>query len=220
MNNDTSLKEYYLNLQSMYNKAINMLMALNSSLTTSSAEIELNISDTDDASSNIRIPSFIYIENKLEELNSNMNELFNIPADGEAWFTKSENTYKLNLIRSNTAPVSPIISTKDVHASIVDNNFLKDMVTPKTFLKLNLSNLPDNIEEMFMRKVVIHNYDTFEALRKLSSNNLLNYSECNALLYNLQKGIDYDEYDSVIDLGTKEIVINYFDAAGNHAIYD
>lgn len=208
MNNDTSLKEYYLNLQSMYNKAINMLMALNSSLTTSSAEIELNISDTDDASSNIRIPSFIYIENKLEELNSNMNELFNIPTDGEAWFTKSENTYKLNLIRSNTAPISPIINTRDVHASIVDNNFLKDMVTPKTFLKLNLSNLPDNIEEMFMRKVVIHNYDTFEALRKLSSNNLLNYSECNALLYNLQKGIDYDEYDSVIDLPIKKEMFN------------
>ena len=208
MNNDTSLKEYYLNLQSLYNKAVNMLMALNSSLTTSSAEIELNIADTDDVENIIRIPSFIYLENKLEELNSNMDELFNIPEDGEAWFTKSENSYKLNLVRSNTAPISPIINTKDVHASITDNNFLKDMVTPKTFLKLNLSNLPDNIEKMFMRKVVIHSYDTFEALRKLSSNNLLNYSECSALLYNLNKGIDYDEYDSVIDLPIKKEMFN------------
>jgi hypothetical protein len=145
MNNDTSLKEYYLNLQSLYNKAVNMLMALNSSLTTSAAEIELNVADTDEAETIVRIPSFIYLENKLEELNSNMDELFNIPEDGEAWFTKSENSYKLNLVRSNTAPVSPIINTRDVHASITDNNFLKDMVTPKTFLKLNLSNLPDNV---------------------------------------------------------------------------
>jgi hypothetical protein len=145
MNNDTSLKEYYLNLQSLYNKAINMLMALNASLSTSSSEIELNIGDTDDANSIIKVPSFVYLENKLEELNSNMDELFNIPEDGEAWFTKSENMYKLNLIRSNTAPVSPIIDTVNVNASIVDNNFLKDMVTPKTYLKLNLSNLPDNV---------------------------------------------------------------------------
>ena len=208
MNNDTSLKEYYLNLQSLYNKAVNMLMALNSSLTTSSAEIELNVADTDDANSIIRIPSFIYLENKLEELNSNMNELFNIPEDGEAWFTKAENTYKLNLIRSNTAPISPSIITRDVQASIVDNNFLKDMVTPKTFLKLNLTNLPDNIEKMFMRKVVVHSYETFEALRQLSSNNLLNYAECSALIYNLQKGIDYDEYDSVIDLPIKKEMFN------------
>lgn len=208
MNNDTSLKEYYLNLQSLYNKAVNMLMALNSSLTTSSSEIELNVSDTDDAETIVRIPSFIYLENKLEELNSNMDELFNIPEDGEAWFTKAENSYKLNLVRSNTAPVSPIINTRDVHASITDNNFLKDMVTPKTFLKLNLSNLPDNIETMFMRKVVIHSYSTFESLRKLASNNLLNYSECSALLYNLQKGIDYDEYDSIIDLPLKKEMFN------------
>ncbi len=208
MNNDTSLKEYYLNLQSLYNKAVNMLMALNSSLTTSAAEIELNVADTDEAETIVRIPSFIYLENKLEELNSNMDELFNIPEDGEAWFTKSENSYKLNLVRSNTAPVSPIINTRDVHASITDNNFLKDMVTPKTFLKLNLSNLPDNVEQVFMRKVVIHSYDNFEYLRTLSSNNLLNYAQCSALLYNLNKGIDYDEYDTVLDLPIKKEMFN------------
>ena len=204
MNNDTSLKEYYLNLQSLYNKAINMLMALNASLSTSSSEIELNIGDTDDANSIIKVPSFVYLENKLEELNSNMDELFNIPEDGEAWFTKSENMYKLNLIRSNTAPVSPIIDTVNVNASIVDNNFLKDMVTPKTYLKLNLSNLPDNVSEMFMRKIVIHDYATFESLRKLSGNNLISYANCSALLYNLKKGVDYDEYDSVIELPIKK----------------
>lgn len=204
MNNDTSLKEYYLNLQTLYNKAINMLMALNSSLTTSSSEIELNIGDTDDASSIIKVPSFVYLENKLEELNANMDELFNIPEDGEAWFTKAENMYKLNLVRSNTAPVSPIIDTRNVNASITDNNFLKDMVTPKTYLKLNLSNLPDNVSEMFMRKVVVHDYKIFEALRNLSVNNLISYSDCSALLYNLKKGIDYDEYDSVIELPIKK----------------
>jgi hypothetical protein len=204
MNNDTSLKEYYLNLQTLYNKAINMLMALNSSLTTSSSEIELNVGDTDDASSIIKVPSFVYLENKLEELNANMDELFNIPEDGEAWFTKSENMYKLNLIRSNTAPISPIIDTRNVNASITDNNFLKDMVTPKTYLKLNLSNLPDNVSEMFMRKVVVHDYKIFEAIRNLSANNLISYSDCSALLYNLKKGIDYDEYDSVIELPIKK----------------
>ena len=35
MNNDTALKEYYVNLQKMYNKAASMLSAINQSLTTS-----------------------------------------------------------------------------------------------------------------------------------------------------------------------------------------
>ena len=144
MNNDTSLKEYYVNLQSLYNRAVNMLLALNTSLTTSASQVEVNVADTDDASSTIRIPSFLYLENKLEELNSNIDALFNIPEDGEAWFTKSDTSYKLNLVRSNTAPVSPVITnTNNVTASITDNNFLKDLVSPKTFLKLDIGNLPD-----------------------------------------------------------------------------
>ena len=153
MNNDTALKEYYVNLQKMYNKAVSMLSAINQSLTTSAPEILVNVADSDDATSMERIPS--YLESRLEELGTNMEAIFNIPEDGEAWFSKSDSTIKLNLVRSGTAPISPEISTEDVYASITDNNILKDLVSPKTYLKLNLENIPTNIEEMFMKKVVI-----------------------------------------------------------------
>ena len=66
MKNDTSLKEYYINLQNMYSNAVSMLNALNQSLTTSSSEIEVTIADSDDVKQTIRIPSFLYLENKLE----------------------------------------------------------------------------------------------------------------------------------------------------------
>lgn len=205
MNNDTSLKEYYVNLQSLYNRAVNMLLALNTSLTTSASQVEVNVADTDDASSTIRIPSFLYLENKLEELNSNIDALFNIPEDGEAWFTKSDTSYKLNLVRSNTSPVSPVITnTNNVTASITDNNFLKDLVSPKTFLKLDIGNLPDNISQMYMRKIVCHSYDTFNSIMRASNGNQISYSDCSALLYSLKKGVDYDEYDSVVDLPIKK----------------
>ena len=150
MNNDTALKEYYVNLQKMYNKAASMLSAINQSLTTAAPEILVNVADSDDATSMIRIPSYLYLESRLEELGTNMEAIFNIPEDGEAWFSKSDSTIKLNLVRSGTAPISPEISTDDVFASITDNNILKDLVSPKTYLKLNLKNIPTNIEEMFM----------------------------------------------------------------------
>lgn len=205
MNNDTSLKEYYINIQNLYNKALNMLMALNASLTTSSSEIEVNVSDTDDATSTIRIPSFVYLENKLEELNANMDALFNIPEDGEAWFTKSSNAYKLNLVRSNTAPVAPIISNaSNINASITDNNFLKDLVSPKTYIKLDISNLPEAVSQMYMRKVIIHSYETYSNILKLANGNRISYADCASALYTLKKGYDYDEYDSVIDLPIKK----------------
>ena len=200
MNNDTALKEYYVNLQKMYNKAVSMLSAINQSLTTSAPEILVNVADSDDATSMIRIPSYLYLESRLEELGTNMEAIFNIPEDGEAWFSKSDSTIKLNLVRSGTAPISPEISTDDVYASITDNNILKDLVSPKTYLKLNLQNIPTNIEEMFMKKVVINSGDVFRIISAASSNGKITYDNLKTLLYTLKKGVDYDEYDSTIKL--------------------
>ena len=200
MNNDTALKEYYVNLQKMYNKAASMLSAINQSLTTAAPEILVNVADSDDATSMVRIPSYLYLESRLEELGTNMEAIFNIPEDGEAWFSKSDSTIKLNLVRSGTAPISPEISTEDVYASITDNNILKDLVSPKTYLKLNLGNIPTNIEEMFMKKVVINSGDVFRIILKNSANGKIPYSDLKTLLYTLRKGVDYDEYDSIIKL--------------------
>ena len=79
MNNDTALKEYYVNLQKMYNKAASMLSAINQSLTTAAPEILVNVADSDDATSMVRIPSYLYLESRLEELGTNMEAIFNIP---------------------------------------------------------------------------------------------------------------------------------------------
>lgn len=204
MNNDASLREYYIKLQSMYNNAITILNALNKSLTTSASEIEISVSDSDDAQSTVRIPSFIYLENKLEDLDSKINTLFNMPEDGQSWMVKDGITYQLDLIRANTAPVSPLISTETFNASIKDNNVLKDLVMPKTFLKFNLSNIPDNIEEMFMRKLIIYDESIFTSIYQNSNNGRISYKDIKSLLYNLKKGIDYDEYDSTIDMPIKK----------------
>lgn len=204
MNNDTALKEYYVNLQKMYNKAVNMLSAINQSLTTSAPEIVVNVADSDDSTSMVRIPSYLYLESRLEELGTNMDAIFNIPEDGEAWFTTSDSSIKLNLVRSGTAPITPTILTDNVSARVTDNNILKDMVSPKTYLKLNLSNLPMNIYEMFMRKVIIHSGDVFRTILNSASNNKITYTDLHALLYSLRKGVDYEEYDSIIKLPTKK----------------
>ena len=77
---NNSLKEYYIKLQSLYNNAVNMITAINQSLTTSASEISLNIEDiSSNKQTTVRIPSFIYLENKLEQLNSNFNNLFKMP---------------------------------------------------------------------------------------------------------------------------------------------
>ena len=103
---NNSIKEYYVNLQGLYNNAVNLLTAINQSLTTSASEVSITVTNNDNTSSVIRIPSFLYLENKLEQLDNNFGSLFNMPKSGEAWFNHSANMYKLEMVRSNTAPLS------------------------------------------------------------------------------------------------------------------
>ena len=196
-----SLKEYYIKLQALYDNCYNILTAIDQSLSTNAPEITVNVTDTDDAVTTLRIPSFLYMENKLEQLENNMSALFSMPESGEAWFNKSSDMYKLQLVRSGSAPITPEFNTDNVYAGFRDSAILKDLVSPHTYLRLNISNLPESTSEMFMRKVIIYEKSLFDSLNGL---NISTYDEWQAALYNYSKGEDYEEYDSTIHLPIKK----------------
>lgn len=196
---NNSLKEYYVKLLKMYENAVNMITAMNQSLSTSSSEVTVTYVSGDDTETTLRIPSMLYLENKIEQLQNNFETLFRMPSSGEAWFSNNADMYKLELITSGTTPVQPKIDGGG-YASITDNNFLKDLVSPKTFLRLDIGNLPDNIEKMFMKKIIFNNVDAFTTIKGMG---ISTYEEYSAAMYNLVKGIDYDEYDNTLDLPIK-----------------
>lgn len=198
-----SLKEYYVKLQRMYDNCYNMLTAIQQSLSTTASEITVTVADSDDAETNIRIPSFLYLENKLEQIENNFSNLFNMPDSGEAWFTKSSDMYKLNMVRSSNAPVTPVISSDQntLWAGYTPTTLLKDLVSPHTYLHVNINNLPESATEMFMKKIVFNNAATFNAATAL---NMTSYDDWVSILYKYRKGEDYEEYDSTIKLPVRK----------------
>jgi len=196
---NNNLKEYYIKLHDLYNNAVNILTAINQSLSTNASEVTIELFENN-TSSQVKIPSFLYLDNKLEQLENSFSNLFNMPETGEAWFSNDGNMYKLQLVRSNTAPLSPDFSTSKIAAGFTNNAFIKDLVNPRTFIRLNIDNLPFNIEQMYMKKLVFLNTSIFSELSKL---NVTTYEDYVAALYNYRKGIDYEEYDSTLPLPIK-----------------
>lgn len=199
MQNNT-LKEYYVKLEKLWSDGLNVLEAINKALSTNAQNVEIKTSLTGDT---YKIPSFLYLENKLELLSNNFSSLFNLPESGEAWLTADDhtNSFKLQMVRTGVSPVSPKISQRNkIVASVTDNNILKDMVSPKTYLKLNIDNLPENVEHILMRKYVFNNVSTFESLEAASQ---LDDFDLLTHLYTYRKGIDYDVYDSELSLPLK-----------------
>lgn len=194
---NNSIKEYYVKLQGMYENCYNMLQAISQSLTTQASEISVKIANTDGTYTSVNIPSFLYLDNKIEELDTNFSALFDMPESGDAWMTKSSDMFKVSLMRSGTAPLKPEYDKSTIYASLTDNNFLKDLVSPKTFLKFYINNLPDNINQVMMKKMVFFNSDMFNSIKNLG---ISTYEEYKAALYNFTAGTDYEEYDTVLDV--------------------
>ena len=202
---NNSLKEYYIKLQGMYNNAVNMLTAINQSLSTSSSEVSITLDNNDNSQTVVRIPSFLYLENKLEQLETNFEALFEMPQSGEAWFNNNANMFKLELLKGNTAPIIPEFSTNNIFANTKYNNIFKDLVNPKTYLKLNISNLPNNIEKMYMKKFVFHDVNLYNMLL---TKNIQSYNDCVDALYNYINGVDYEVYDTELKLPIKKSEFN------------
>ena len=192
-----SLKEYYVKLQQMYDNCFAMLSAIQQSLSTTASEITVTVTDTDDAETTIRVPSFLYLENRLEQIETNFGNLFSMPQSGEAWFTKSSDMYKLNMVRSSNAPIQPVINSNEKYAGFTQSSLLKDLVSPHMYLRAGIDNLPENAKEMYMKKIVVYDGATFTALRDSGA---VTYDQWNAALFNYKRGEDYEEYDSVIKL--------------------
>jgi len=208
MNNTNTLKEYYIKIFDLYNNCVNMFTSLNQSLSTASPQVSLNIVDSNGNVQETKIPSFIYLDNKLDEIKNSFNNFFDIPNSGDAWFENNANMYKFHLVKSNTAPQIPNIINNKLVASFTDNNYFKDLVSPKMYLKMNISNLTNNIEKIFVKKYVFYNTASNNLYNIIKESGITTNEQYAALLSSYVKGKDYNVYDSIIDLPLKKEVYN------------
>ena len=208
MNSTNTLKEYYVKIFDLYTNCVNMLTSLNQSLSTSSPQVSVNLKDSNGNIYETKIPSFIYLENKLDELKNNFDNLFDIPNSGDAWFENDSNMYKFHLVKSNIAPHVPNIENNKLVASFTDNNYFKDLVSPKMYLKMNISNLTNNIEKVFVRKYIFYNSSANDLYNVVKNSGIKTNEEYMALLSSYSKGRDYNVYDSIIELPIKKETYN------------
>ena len=197
---NNSIKEYYTKLQGLYSQCYDMLTTINKSMSTKASEISMTLTNVDGTTQKVKVPSFLYLENRLEELSMNMSSLYSVPKTGEAWMSSNGDTMKIVLEKNNISPVTPTITTQSIIARYKDNNFLKDLVSPKTYVKIDISNLPIDGDSILMKKIILHDTDLYDTLNQKG---IETYGDFVAALYNYKKGSDYDEYDNTIDLPIK-----------------
>lgn len=196
-----SITDHVIKLQKLTQTNLELLQGINDAFFAKQNHLSVKVGDTFYA-----IPSFICLENKLNSLTANFENLVNAPESGEAFFNFDGNSRSIQVRSYTNTPNSLVlnpVSTFDVE----HNNIFKDFMTPIPHIKLGVQELPNDIVNVLVKKVIpVHN-----DLKNLFVSHLKNedsshtsiqysYKDLYKVLINYKKGEDYIEYDKKIAL--------------------
>ena len=201
-----SLTEYLSEIQELTKKNLEILKALNDSFYTKSEHLSVNIDNTDYV-----IPSFISLENKLNTLEDNFENLVNAPRTGEAVFDFNGNTQSIEVKGFTNVPKTAFedVDVKALAANMKSfgykkNEVFKDFLTPTPFVKVDLSQIPSDIHQVNVKKMIVKNEQLLSLLKQdaewVDTETVcapINYADVVKKIYPYEEGLDYVVYDKL-----------------------
>lgn len=149
----SSLNTYLQKIQDLTDKNMQILNLINSAFYSNTEHVSAIVGEE-----SYTIPSFLHIENKLNDLEGNWDRLVSSPLKGEAAFVLDGSTRKIRIAGYETQPPAvDEISSLPAHFSVESNDVFKDFLTPLLYLRMDLGSIPDSVREVNVRKVVLKN---------------------------------------------------------------
>lgn len=200
-----SVTDYVVQLQKLTQQNLDILSAINDSFLTKQNHLSVTVGE-----SRYALPSFISLENKLNTLLSNFHNLVHAPESGEAYFNIDGNSRSIEVKSYTTTPNSLVLTpVQEFH--IENNDIFKDFMTPIPHINLDVKDLPNDIVQVLVKKVIPVNNELINlfssSLQKKEGNQTISlpsvqysYKDLYKILNRYTQDVDYIEYDTKIDL--------------------
>lgn len=205
-----SIAEFLERLNKLTQQNLEILKSLNDSFFTKKEHLVVNVDNNQYV-----IPSFISLENKVNALQEGLNNLVNAPLTGEAYFNYDGNSKTIQVRGFNNTPNAITLKTDDTNNFFVeDTSIFKDFITPNAHLKFNLVTLPDDINTVIVKKISPISSNAKDILKSYLRVNeeagitdtatSVAYKDLYKQLTLLNKGVDYEEYDTIRQLPIRQ----------------
>lgn len=210
---NTNVVDYLHKIETLTNTNLQILKTLNDSFFTRKNHLYAEVDNT-----TYVIPSFLSLENKINMLQENFENLVHAPETGEAYFSFDGNSRAIEVKKYSHVPdhvVLPVVKTFDYEA----NDIFKDFLTPVPYINLELPQLPNDVVEVNVKKIVPKS----ESLKELFKSKLAyidasgetqqtlyhqsvndNYGSIYKNLLNYTEDKDYVEYDTIYKLPVRK----------------
>lgn len=177
-----SVTDHLIKLQELTQTNLDLLNALNNALFTKQEHLSVKIGDNITS-----IPSFLSLENKINNLQANFENLINAPLTGEAFFNFDGNSRAIEVRSYTTVPNKLTLNHTNKENPITSfqvekNNKFKDFLNPSPYINLDLSYylddnetpaVPNDITTIIVKKII----PTSSQLKDFFKSKLIKYED-------------------------------------------
>ena len=198
----TNIADYISQLQTLTQRNIDLLTAINESFFTKREHLQVQLGTTQYV-----IPSFISLENKINALQENFENLVSAPKTGEAIFNIDGNSRQIELKGyTNTPHRADIDPTKIKGYSVENRDVFKDFMTPTPFIKLDLSGVDNDISHINVKKVTFLSEELKKIVTDSGSSAIAkqSWADLYKILSLYKEDIDYIMYDTLYRMPLRE----------------
>lgn len=196
-----TVSESLLQIAELTKQNLQILKVLNDSFYTKSNHLSTVVGDT-----TYTIPSYIALENKVNHVQDAINNLIHAAKSGEAWFNLDGNSREI-MVRGYQAAPSPVDLKPTGTFETETRQLFKDMLTPQPYLNFDMNDLPDDIHQVRVKKVIPYHSTMVNILKGSLGDNAtvsMSWGDFQRALMSatemFEPGKDYLEYDTVYDL--------------------
>ena len=210
----SSISDYLTQVQKLTNTNLQILKTINDSFYTKQNHL---FAEVDDAT--YVIPSFLSLENKVNALQENFENLVKAPETCEAYFNFDGNTRAIEVRKYSHVPDSVTLPLVDKYM-VESNDIFKDFLTPVPYINFNLPELPNDIVEVNVKKIVPKSVELKELFKSRLTKTIQttddegnvsvhteslhsvnsSYGDIYKTLLNYVEDVDYVEYDTIYPL--------------------
>ena len=183
-----------IQLQKLTQQNLDILQAINDAFLSNKNHLSVKIGEDSYA-----IPSFISLENKINNLQENFENLINAPKTGEAYFNFDGNSRAIEVRGYTHTPHSITLNNVDGF-EVEHNDIFKDFLTPVPYVKFSVENIPNDIISVNVKKIIPKTNElkeVFNGLLNNSNSSQQSYSELYKKLSLYKEDVDFVEYDTI-----------------------
>lgn len=202
MAENNSISTLLPELLRLFNNSLESFEKINQAITSTRESVTINVQNADGTNSRVTIPSFGFLKNSVDRLETNVNTITNI-GGGSSSIRLSDGTFRKLVLAKLPTEAPDLTSINSVNEfRIKPNWFFEELINPLLYISFDLTNqVPINTEKAIIQRYILDL--NAQAKIQFFENNFNGKSDINYFSF-LQKiverNISYVLDEAVVDL--------------------